>query len=218
MRGAAAAVLVLTLAVAGCGGADGDDSAPATESPAVTRSAPTAATAAPENEAPSGEEAEKGRATMKTAQPATPQPPSKPVLRATKTATASKTAPRPGTERRRKRSPLTGARRPAASPYELPATVTCLRRRGADVGTVSGADATIRSLRDLAQRTSRSITLRGETAWLAVGKSIADAQLLTELLALPGQPYAVARHGNAVVVRRTGQLATSRAAVACLRP
>ncbi len=31
------------------------------------------------------------------------------------------------------------------------------------------------------------------------------SQLLTDLLALPGQPYAVSRHGNAVVMRRVGK-------------
>lgn len=217
VRGAPAAVLVLVLAlaVAGCGGADGDESATASESPRVTASAP--ATAGPVNGARSGEDARKGPAT-RTARPSTSAPPSAAVPPATNAVPASKTTPAPGPERRGKRSPLTGTRRPAASPYELRPTVTCLRRRGAVVGRVSGDDATLRSIRDLAQRTSRSVTLRGETAWLAVGKSVAEAQLLIELLALPGQPYDVARHGNAVVIRRSGSVTTSKAAVACLRP
>lgn len=206
---ALAAFAVVALTAAGCGGG-ADTSGPATS------------TATEENRVQTTRQAQPAPARKRAA-------PERPTGR--KKATAAARAPSQGSKRspgsppkqarapkHAKRSPLKGARRPAASPYELPATVACLRQRGAKVRGVAGTDATLRSLRDLAQRTSRSVTLRGETAWLAVGGSVAEAQLLTDLLALPGQPYAVSRHGNAVVMRRVGKLQTSKTAVACLRP
>lgn len=110
------------------------------------------------------------------------------------------------------------AAQPAASPFALGPTVSCLRRRGAKVTRVPASDATLRSLRDLAQRTSRQVTRQGETAWFALSGNVAGAELLLELLTQPEQRYALAREGNAVVVRPTGSpRALSRVVVACLR-
>jgi hypothetical protein len=53
---------------------------------------------------------------------------------------------------------------------------------------------------------------------LAFGKSVADAELLEELLVAPHSRYTIVRRGNVVVLHRRGERAALTSLAGCLPP
>ena len=91
---------------------------------------------------------------------------------------------------------------PASAPITRSAAEACLEAAGATLGELRASDARLRSLRDLAQ--GRSIEVRAEigVVYLAFARDVARAELLAELLEVPGGPYKVQRTANVVVLYR----------------
>lgn len=105
---------------------------------------------------------------------------------------------------------------PAAAPFELGQTLACLRRSGASVRRLEPADPELRALRDLAQRTSFRVRANGQEVGVAFGRDVASAQLLEELLTLPGSSYAVVRRGNVVVLYSRSESAALNVLADCV--
>jgi hypothetical protein len=107
----------------------------------------------------------------------------------------------------------------ATATYSLRATSRCLAAHGAIVGRVRPLDSRLRSLRDLAQRTSIQAEYKTGRVGLAFGTSESGAKLLVELLTVPKDPlrYVLVRRANVVLMYRTKHKAAFRSAQACLR-
>jgi hypothetical protein len=78
--------------------------------------------------------------------------------------------------------------------------IACLVRAGGRVGPVVPADARLRALRDLAQKTSMQVRIRGVVVGLAFQPDAASAGLLAELLRVPRDPYHLNRRGTVIVL------------------
>lgn len=92
---------------------------------------------------------------------------------------------------------------PAAT-YSLPRTRACLLRRGATMTTRRASDRWLRSLRDLAQKTSFGARVGRAVVGIAFTRGASHAELLVELLRAPANPYRIVRRGNAVVLVKPG--------------
>ena len=88
----------------------------------------------------------------------------------------------------------------ASTLYELAPTRRCLEARGAVVRRLDAGEGRLRTLRDLAQRTSYEVRLDGARIGLALTRRAADARLLVMLLRIPGDAYRLERRRNAVLM------------------
>jgi hypothetical protein len=102
--------------------------------------------------------------------------------------------------------------------YSLPRTVSCLDKARAQVRVIQPRDKDLRALRDLAQRTSRQAVVHRELAAFAVVGSVANAELLVELLRPTTAPYRIVRAANAVIMYRPTSMRAFRLVRSCLRP
>jgi hypothetical protein len=107
---------------------------------------------------------------------------------------------------------------PAAAPFKQAVMLACLRRAGRSVAPVRASDPQLRVLRDVAKQASFQVRFRRHVIVLAFGKSVADAELLEELLMMPQSRYTIVRRGNVVVLYRRGQSAALTSLAGCLRP
>lgn len=98
--------------------------------------------------------------------------------------------------------------------YAAAPTRRCLRARGASVTPIRARAGRLRELRDLAQRTSFEVKLRGRSVGLAFG----NTPLLSELLRVPNDRYRIATRGNALLLYRPGARAQAAVVRSCLRP
>lgn len=117
-------------------------------------------------------------------------------------------------------APVANPTSPAVTkPYSLGATSRCLRRQGARVGRVAPADARLRAVRDLAQRTSiqAKVAGGGGVVALAFTKTAADGRLLLDLLRVANDPYRLVRRHNVVLMYRPKAQRTFALALRCLR-
>ena len=76
--------------------------------------------------------------------------------------------------------------------------------------SVKPTNLRLRALRDIAQKTSAEVKIRGATVALAFGHSTSDGALLYELLQIPNDPLHLDRRRNVVL------LSPKRASVARL--
>ena len=102
--------------------------------------------------------------------------------------------------------------------HTLTATSRCLRAKGATIRRLRPLDPRLRAMRDLAQRTSHEVRVRGKIVGVAFQRDEADARLLLELLRVPNDPYRLVRDGNVVVMSRKPDRAAHATVVGCLRP
>jgi hypothetical protein len=98
--------------------------------------------------------------------------------------------------------------------YALAPTRRCLVERGARVAALRSNDPRLKALGDLAQRTSLAVRLDGRTVGVAVG----DVALLVDLLRVPGDPFTLDVHGNALLMYRPEARAQADIVRDCLRP
>jgi hypothetical protein len=105
---------------------------------------------------------------------------------------------------------------PSAAPYSGSGLSSCLRGRGGVLGPVQARDATLRSLRDAAQRTSFEARIGRELVGVAVEPSIANAELLVEVLSLPGNGYGITRADNVVLLTHSADHAALLSSLTCL--
>lgn len=109
----------------------------------------------------------------------------------------------------------------AASPsehYSLVATSGCLRAKAATIGRLRPRDGRLRAMRDLAQRTSHEVRVRGTVVGVAFQRDEADARLLIELLIVPSDPYRLVQAGNVVIMSRKTDRTAHAVVMGCLRP
>ena len=92
----------------------------------------------------------------------------------------------------------------SARPYSRTSVAHCLAARGR-LTSVPRTDSMMRSLHDLAQRTSFVAHVGRSQVGVAVVQSKANAELLAELLTAPGSGYRVVQKGNAVLVFRSSK-------------
>ena len=93
---------------------------------------------------------------------------------------------------------------PASAPFSQETTLACLRNEGATIAGLRPSDQQRRALRDLAQGRTVEVRLGGTDIALAFAPDVAAADLLVELLTVPGNPYAINRRGNVVVLYERG--------------
>jgi hypothetical protein len=101
--------------------------------------------------------------------------------------------------------------------YSLRSVSSCLARQRAVVSRVFYKDKYLRALHDLAQQTSRQAVLRERLVGFAVVPTVANAQLLAELLLVPGSPYRIVQRRNVVLMYKPSAAQAFRAVIACLR-
>ena len=93
----------------------------------------------------------------------------------------------------------------------------CLRAHGAKLDAVPLTPTSLRYLHDLAQHRSFLASVGGSTAGVAVPPSVANAELLVELLTLPGSGYVATRENNVVFLAQRSGAKALRLAVSCAR-
>ena len=109
------------------------------------------------------------------------------------------------------------AERPAAAPYSRSKTLSCLRSEGATVDALRPANQQLRALRDLAQGRSFEVHVERSIFAIAFARDVAAAQLLVELVSVPGGSYDAVRSGNVVVLHQSEGSALNAALARCLR-
>jgi hypothetical protein len=98
--------------------------------------------------------------------------------------------------------------------YSLAATRRCLIAAGFRVGRIGKPNSRLQALGDLAQRTSLAARRDGHVVGLALG----DTELLSDLLAVPNDPYVLVAHGNALLLYAPTARREAAAVRACLKP
>lgn len=106
---------------------------------------------------------------------------------------------------------------PASARYVLEPTAACLDARGAAVAPVRPRDDRLRALGDLAQRNSREVFVDGQLVGVAFVASEPDAELLADLLRVPGNPYRITIEENVVLVYQPAAAPALPTVVNCLR-
>lgn len=93
----------------------------------------------------------------------------------------------------------------------------CLRAKGAALSRVPRTTKSMALLHDLAQRTSFLARIRRSEVGVGVMPSVANAQLLVELLFVPNSGYRIHRRGNVVFLSRASGRKALRVALGCAR-
>lgn len=102
----------------------------------------------------------------------------------------------------------------SATRYSIARTRTCLENVGLAPGPVEKTDSRLQALADLAQRTSFSVHTSGKVVALAFG----DVLLLSDLLAVPNDPYRIETRGNVLLMYRPDARRQASLVRGCLRP
>jgi hypothetical protein len=103
------------------------------------------------------------------------------------------------------------------APYAVGATAACLKQRGGVVGRVQPTNRGLRTLRDIAQKNSIQVRVRGVVVGLAFGNSTSAAALLSELLRDPNIQLQVDQLRNVVVLSPRSAVAVRSTVFGCLR-
>ncbi len=105
---------------------------------------------------------------------------------------------------------------PTAHPWSPSYVRTCLRAHGATLGAVPRDSVRFSFLHDLAQQNSFLARVRSSRVGVAVTPSVANAELLVELLSMPGNSFVIERRDNVVLLAPRASTTALRVALDCV--